>query len=97
MPNDPNKWSDINPVAIGAVMAVLVSLLRLLYDNNERKPIRIALEAILCGFLSLTVSSGVLALHIDANWAIFSGGAIGYLGPTAVRAIALKLVEKRIK
>lgn len=77
-------------------MAMFVATLRVIYDREETRPMRIILESLICGALSLTVSSGILAIGLDTNWAIFAGGSIGYFGSAAVRGLALKFIEKKM-
>ncbi|UYZ83364.1 phage holin family protein [Entomomonas sp. E2T0] len=64
MPNkDPNLWQSIY-LAItasatwqGAIMASIIAILRILYDGKETKPLKIILEAVIFGALSLCVVS----------------------------------------
>ena len=77
-------------------MAMFISTLRVIYDKEETKPLRILLEALICGALSLTASSGIIALQLNINWAVFAGGVIGYIGSTSVRAIALRFLNRKV-
>jgi len=94
------KWLDgvsqLPPEFVGAILAMLLSLLRVVYDEQETKPIRVLVETLICGGLSLTASSAIIAMNLDSNWAMFVGGSIGFLGVTTVRALALKLINKKI-
>lgn len=100
MPDNPNTWVDVlnnlPTEIVGAIMAVFISILRVVYDQNETRPLRILLEAGICGALSLTVSSGILALDLNINWAIFAGGSIGYIGSSTIRALSLRIIEKYV-
>lgn len=100
MPNNPSTWVEILnnlPTEIaGAIMAVFISILRVIYDQHETRPMRILLEAGICGALSLTVSSGILALDLNVNWAFFAGGMIGYIGSTTIRTLSLRIIEKYV-
>ena len=87
--------NNIPPEISGALMAVFISILRVIYDQRETKPMRIVLESLICGALSLTASSGILALGLNMNWAIFAGGTIGYLGSESVRSFAIKIISKK--
>ncbi len=86
---------SLPPEIAGVIMAVVTAVLRVLYDRDETKPIRIILEASLCGFLSLAASAGIAAAGLDHHWSIFAGGMIGYLGSTTVRALAIKILKAR--
>lgn len=81
---------------IGFILAIVISLLRIYYDASERKPVRILIEAALCGGLALAASSGIKAAGMDADAAIFVGGVIGYLGPVGTREIAMRMFNKRV-
>lgn len=84
-------------ILIGVGMAIVMAVLRVAYDGKERRVTRVLLESLICGLLTLTVSYAVLALGLDSKWTAFAGGVIGYLGSTGVRAMALKVIEKRLK
>ena len=88
--------NSLPPYLLGALLSMVISVLRVIYDKEETKPLRVILESLLCGVLSLTISSGITALGMNDNWAIFAGGTIGYFGSTSVRAIAVKIVNKKV-
>ena len=90
-------FDETPPEVIGAVTAVLIAVLRVIYDGKERRPMRILLEAILCGALSFTASAGIEAVGLDPDWAIFAGGMIGYLGADTARSVALKYLKDKTK
>lgn len=92
----PEFLKELPPEAAGALMAMFIAALRVIYDREETKPMRILLESGICGGLSLTASSGILAMGLDMNWAIFAGGAIGYFGSATVRAFAIRMLNRRI-
>ena len=92
----PDFLTRISPEAAGVLMAMFIAALRVIYDREENKPLRILLESGICGGLSLTASSGILAMGLDMNWAIFVGGTIGYFGSATVRQIALKILNTKI-
>ena len=89
--------NNISPEMAGALMAMFIAVIRVIYDGKETKALRIILESILCGALSLTMSYGIQAMGLNVNWAIFSGGVIGYLGSSTVRMLALTLISRKIK
>lgn len=85
------------PELVGVFMAIAIAVLRILGDEKEDKPMRIFLESLICGALSLTFSYGILAVGLSLFWAAFVGGMIGYIGSATVRVYALKLLNARIK
>ena len=88
-------FDEIPPDGMGVIMAVVIATLRILYDRKETRPIRVILEAVLCGTLSLTASSGISALGLSADWAIFAGGVIGYFGADTVRTLAVRFLKNK--
>lgn len=92
-----NMFNKIPPELTGAILAVIMSTLRVIYDKEETRFSRILIESLICGALSLTASSAITAAGLNAQWAIFAGGVIGYFGSATVRAFALKLIEAKIK
>lgn len=77
-------------------MSSVIATLRVLYDEKKTKPTRILLEALTCGTLSLCVTGLVEFFHLPASAAITLGGAIGFIGATALRDLILKSINKRI-
>lgn len=86
---------EVPPEVLGILLSMFLSVLRVIYDKEETRPIRIILEALICGGLSMAVSFGVMALEMNINWAIFLGGAIGYFGSATVRQLALRTLNRR--
>lgn len=91
-----DKLNDIPPGIAGAMLAMFLAFLRVTSDERDARPTRVALESLICGALSLTASSGILAMGLNMYWATFVGGAIGYFGSTSVRNLALKFLHKKI-
>jgi len=87
-----DKLPDNTMIALA--LAILTSAVRVVYDHEEAKPIRIALEAILCGCLSFAASFAIAAMGLDMAWAVFSGGVIGFLGADFIRFIARRYVKR---
>ena len=87
MPDKPETWTKIwlalsDPLWQGAIMAILISGLRVLYDAKETSKRRIILEALICGGLSLSASSVIEWMEWPSNLSVAAGGAIGFLGVT---------------
>ena len=79
------------------VMAMVIAVLRVIYDQQETRLLRVVLEAALCGALALAAKFGVVAAGLDINWAVFIGAGIGYLGSQSVRIIAMKFINGKVK
>ena len=95
------SWLDklirfVTPEIAGVIMAVFVSIIRIIYDEREIRFVRILLESLLCGALSVTASYAIIATGLNENWSIFAGGMIGYLGGNGVRIIAYGAVRKKL-
>ena len=80
----------------GVIVAVIIAIMRVIYDKDETRPARILLESLICGALSYATSSGIMAAGLDSQWSVFAGGMIGYIGSTTVREVALRLLNKKI-
>jgi len=91
-----SKLSELPPQLAGALMSVVIAFFRIIYDQEETKPVRAMLECFMCGALSLAAGSAIKALGADDNWILFVGGCIGYLGPLTVRALLLSMIKRRI-
>ena len=100
MPNNPSNWIEtLNQLPneiIGALMAMFMAILRVVYGKEETKPTRVVLEGLICGLLSLTASSAITAMGLNVNWSVFVGGVIGYLGSATVRSMAISFFKKKI-
>lgn len=100
VPDNPNTWlTTLNQLPsdiLGGIMAMLIAVLRVIYDKEETRPTRIFLESLLCGALSLVFSSAISAMELDKDWAIFVGGMIGFFGTVTVRSLAIKFVSSKI-
>lgn len=86
----------ISPEVAGVIIAIVMSALRILGDEKEDKPIRIFIESLICGALSLTFSYAILAMGLSMFWAAFIGGMIGYLGSATVRIYALRVIHMKM-
>lgn len=80
----------------GAIMAGFIAVLRVLYDGKETRPLRIGLEALICGGLSLAGSNALSFLGAPEALGITIGGAIGFLGVTTIREFLLRWTIKKI-
>lgn len=96
MPDNPNTWmqvinsvgayiSHIPAAVLGAFMAAIVAVLRVVYDQQETKPMRIGLEGTLCGLLTLSAGSVIQWLNMPESIAIGLGGFIGFVGVVKLR------------
>ena len=100
MPHNPDSWitmiKHMPPWLSGVLMAVVVAMLRVIYDKQETDWSRMALEAVICGALTLAAGSAISAMGLSDQWHMFIGGLIGFMGVHTVRRITVKAVEKRI-
>lgn len=99
---DPNLWAGIlaalsSPSIQGMVMAVIVAFLRVLYDDKETSKVRILLESLICGALSLSASSFIGWMDWPPSLSVGVGGMIGFLGVTAIRGFIVKFVGKKVE
>lgn len=86
---------EISPETVGIVMAIVIAILRVMYDRKETAPARIVMEGALCGCLTVASNAGINAMGWDPQWAIFAGAMIGYLGSMTIRLLALGYLKKK--
>ena len=100
MPNNPNTWTTLigsfPPWFSGVLMAIFISILRVIYDRSETSFGRIILESLICGSLTLAAGSAANALGYP-DWNLFIGGVIGFMGSQSIRALANRIIDKKIK
>lgn len=80
----------------GVIMAVIISFLRVLYDAKETSKVRILLESLICGALSLSASSVIEWMSWPPSLSVAAGGAIGFLGVTVIRSFILKFIGRKV-
>lgn len=79
----------------GALMATIIATLRILYDETKPRPFRVILEALICGALSLCVTSIIDIFQLPNSAAITIGGTIGFIGVNTLRDFIIKCINKR--
>jgi len=97
---DPSNWATAwqalpEPVK-AALLAALIALLRILYDDKEPRPVRTALECALCGSIALGVFYGIEAMHWPSGLGVFLGAGVGLFGADQVRAWGRALAQRRV-
>lgn len=97
---DPNSVQAIldflGPEVRAGIMAAIIALLRIMYDNKEKKWRRRILETLLCGALAYTLSSGLSYFNLPPDMSIFVGGCMGFLGVDFVREKAQLFVNRKL-
>jgi lambda family phage holin len=81
----------------GVVMAIIMSALRVLYDQKETTVIRIILESLICGAITVSAGSVFAALGYGQGWYLFCGGVIGLVGSQFVRRLAQSLIKDKLQ
>lgn len=90
-------WGALPEPVKAAILAAMVSLLRVMYDDREPRYIRRFLEAALCGAIAFGIGSGVEAMGANAGMAMFLGGFIGLLGADKVRELGQRYVRRKVE
>ncbi|MFI0472956.1 phage holin, lambda family [Halomonas sp. HMF6819] len=102
MPNkDPSNWHalmdfilSVWPQIYAAGLAMLIALVRAIHAGG--RPMKSFLEAVLCGFLTLSLMPLLEYFGISQNMAVAAGAAIAFLGVEWVRDKLDALYEKAI-
>ncbi len=87
----------IAPHLKAALLAIVVAVIRIYHDDRKTDPMKVFLEALLCGCLALLASYAGRAMGVDPDWLAFTGGAIGYLGSRTVRQLAMRFIDLKIR
>ncbi|MBD8680313.1 phage holin, lambda family [Pseudomonas sp. CFBP 13719] len=98
---NPDFWAQVwlvlsTPLWQGAIMATTISLLRVLYEGKEANKGRVILEALICGALSLSASSVIEWMEWPSSLSVGAGGAIGFLGVTAIRELVTRFLGRKV-
>lgn len=87
---DPSFWQHIMtvlshtwPQAYAAIMACVVAIVRGVQHGG--RPVKTALEAVLCGCLTLASMPVLEYFGLGQNMAVAVGAAIGFLGTEWIR------------
>lgn len=89
-------WDSMPEPLRAAIIATLVAMVRVMYDDKEPRILRRVLEAVLCGAIALGVAELAEAVGLPSGYATFAGGAIGLLGADQVREWAKRIAQKRV-
>ena len=88
-------WVEHIPHWVGGIiMALVVSVLRVIYDG-EGNWRRGAAEVGLCVALTVGIGAAIRAAGVDGYWDLAIGSAVGALGSQFVRRIAKGFIERK--
>ncbi|HFZ2331079.1 TPA: phage holin, lambda family [Citrobacter freundii] len=106
MHNDPQSWPDFlelfqswwrGDTPLGAVlMSLIVAGLRVAYFGGNGSKKKKALEILLCGALTLTISSALEFLGLPKSLSVGIGGSVGLIGVDAIRSFAMRFIGGRV-
>lgn len=101
MPDKPDTWAKLmealsNPLWQGAIMAILIACLRIIYEAKESSKKRIVVEALLCGALSFPASLVIEWLEWPSSLMVVVGSTIGFIGVVTVREIIMKFIGRKV-
>lgn len=86
---------SVPPWAGGVIMALVVSVLRIIFDGEDNWKKGVA-EVGLCVALTVGIGSAIRAAGFDGYWDLAIGSAVGALGSQFVRRIAKNIIVKRV-
>lgn len=92
-----DEVKDAPPILMSTVLAIVIAILRVVYERQETSALRMILEAVLCGALALMAGSAIKALGMSEDWTLFAGGAIGFVGSQSIRAYADSFINSKFK
>jgi len=95
--NVKSLLENIPPGAWGsAIMAAVLSALRVLGDNQSNKWQRLALETPTAGCIGLLAMMAAVEMGLGPWTAAFIAGMIGHVGTDYVRVLARRFANSRI-
>ncbi|WP_273968359.1 phage holin, lambda family [Enterobacter cancerogenus] len=89
-----DSWLNGERLFGAIIISVMMASLRIAYFNGSWK--KILLEAILCGLLTLTITSAFEYFNFKKSLAITVGGSIGLIGVGTIREIVMRLIQKKM-
>jgi lambda family phage holin len=87
---------NLPPGVFNFFYALVISLLRVLYNEEETKPVKIVLEVLMCGFLGMGAGWATVALGGSVELAHFAAATVGYIGQQEFRRLALKFLDRKL-
>lgn len=96
---NPDLWSmlaNVPPFVQGAILAFAIAVLRALYDSKEPRFMRVLLEGLICGGMTLACWGLNQWLGLPPSIGVFCGGTIGFLGVFQIRKSLLKFIGLQI-
>jgi len=90
-------WNAIHAPLVAILLSMLTATLRIIIDERDIPLLRIWLETLLCGALTLGLHHAIKAAGLPPDWSIFGGAMIGYLGSNTVRFFAFKILHGKFK
>lgn len=92
---DPS--GQLRPIIAGVILSMASAFVRMMTDEEKPHLLRVFLEGMTCGLLTVTVAYCFIPLEMHWAWIIFAGGIIGNIGSTYIRMMAKKVIERKIK
>lgn len=89
------QWLETATYLHAAALAMVISVLRACYDGKEKRWQRQALEAAICGLLTLACYGLVNLFGWPESIAVTLGGSIGFLGVDTLRAQIIKRLNSK--
>lgn len=90
-------WQSLPEPYKAAILATLVAVLRVFYDDREPRWFRRVLEAALCGAIALAIATLCGAIGLADGWGTFLGASVGLFGADQVREWGRRFASKRIR
>lgn len=99
--NDPGFWAEIAdaikhswPQVFGSLLAVLIRYGMLIYNGTEKKNEWV--EGIVCGLLTLAITSSLNFFGLPESVSPVIGGFVGFVGVKKLGDAAVRALNKRV-
>ena len=85
---------NLEPISLGILVSMIISVSRMMYDDETSIKHGIA-EVILCTSFTFVGGYSLLLFGLDPKWCIAIGGTIGGLGNLTIRTFLKKYLAKK--
>ena len=77
-------------------MAMMLSVIRVIYDREETSAVRIGMESLICGSLALATMNLIAEMGIEGNFQYFIGCSVAFIGSQSIKKFAMRFIARKI-
>lgn len=100
MQDDPNGfWQMLQNIPSpfgGVIMAMGLSVVRVIYDREETNLVRLGMESLICGCLTFSAMNLMSGMGIEGDFQYFIGGSAAFFGSQTIKKFALRFIARKV-